>query len=275
MEEIEIARQSVFEIIGAFFGMRVVQAAIAVIVALFLDKVVLRLIQKKLGKGVKRIDEHVAENLNARYKTHAGVIRTLISVIIYLFALLYILHIYFNIDASKVIAATGVVGIAVTFGAQSLIKDAISGFFVLLENQYSIGDIVTVDGFMGTVEKISIRTTVIKNFEGDRLIIPNGNMTKIINHSKTNKSVIISVAIAYKQNLKQAMDLIEQTIAEVYERSSEMVEPPKLIGVAELNDFAVRLSVMAFCEQENQFSVKREILKEIKIAFDNHDIIMP
>ena len=266
---------TMLEIITDFFALKLVRAIISIILALIADKVVLRIIMKKLGSEVRRIDRHVEENLDARYKTHAGVFRTLLSVIIYFFAALYIIHIYFNINASSVIAATGIVGVAVTFGAQSLIKDAISGFFVLLENQYSIGDIVTVENFMGTVEKISIRTTVIKNFEGDKLIIPNGNMTKIINHSKTNKSIILSVSVSYKQDLRKVLTLIEDTLAALYESSSDMLEPPKVLGVSELNDFAVRISMTAFCDHENQFSVKREILKEIKLAFDDNNIIMP
>ena len=246
-------------------------ALLAVVLAVIIDRII-------LGKLLKRSVSKVTEKdlaLTTRVKTHFGIIRTLISVLLYFFVAVYLLQVFFSVSASSIITATGIVGIAASLGAQSFIKDSISGFFILLEDQYKIGDVVTIDSFMGTVEKITIRTTVVRNAEGDRLIIPNGNMTRIINHSQNDKSLIIPIFVSYKQDTQTALALIEKTINEAYEKSEKMTNNPKLLGVSAMNDFSIQISVIAYCEAQNQFDVRREMLKEIKLAFDKNGILMP
>lgn len=246
-------------------------AVLAIILALLIDRIVLG---KLLKHSVSKLtSKDIA--MKTRVKTHFGIIRTLLAVLLYFFVAVYLLQVFFNVSASSIITATGVVGIAASLGAQSFIKDSISGFFILLEDQYKIGDVVTVDSFMGTVEKITIRTTIVKNAEGDRLIIPNGNMTRIINHSQNDKSLVIPIFVSYRQDTASALALIEKTIAEVYERSELMTMPPKLLGVSAMTDFSVQISVIAYCTPENQFDARREVLREIKLAFDNNGILMP
>lgn len=259
------------EIIKEIISSKYFSALFAVVAAFVLDRVV-------LGKLFKRAVSRVTKYgmlTKTRVKTHFGIIRTLMAVVIYFILAVYLLHIFFNVSASSIITATGVVGIAASLGAQSIIKDAISGFFILLEDQYKIGDVVTVDGFMGTVEKITIRTTVVKNAEGDRLIIPNGNMTQIINHSQSDKSLIVPIFVSYKQDTAQVLALAEETISQVYANSSKMISEPKLLGISAMNDFAVQISVVVYCEPQYQFEVRREVLKEMKLAFDKNGIIMP
>ena len=246
-------------------------ALLSVLLGFAIDRIIFgKLLKYSISKIPARDSASVI-----RTKTHFGIIRTLLSVILYFLVGVYILHIFFNISASSIITATGVVGIAASLGAQSIIKDAISGFFIMFENQYKIGDVVTVDGFMGVVEKITIRTTVVKSEEGDRLIIPNGNMSRIINHSQSDKSLVIPVFVSYKQDTASALELVEKTINEVYDKSDKMIGKPKLRGVSAMNDFSVQISVIVYCEAENQFEVRREVLKEIKFAFDKNGILMP
>lgn len=246
-------------------------AVLAVILAVFIDRIILG---KLLKHSVSKLPMRDSVSIT-RTKTHFGIIRTLLSVILYFFVAVYLLQVFFNVSASSIITATGVVGIAASLGAQSFIKDSISGFFILLEDQYKIGDVVTIDGFMGTVEKITIRTTIVKNAEGDRLIIPNGNMTRIINHSQSDKSLIIPIFVSYKQDTSTALELIERTMNEAYAKSEKMTAEPKLLGVSAMNDFSIQISVIAYCEAINQFEVRREMLREIKLAFDKNGILMP
>ena len=259
------------ELILTILKSKYFHALLAVILAVLVDRIV-------LGKLLKHAVSEVTSRdiaLTTRVKTHFGIIRTLLAVILYFFAGVYLLHVFFSVSASSIITATGVVGIAASLGAQSFIKDSISGFFILLEDQYKIGDVVTIEAFTGTVEKITIRTTTVKNAEGDRLIIPNGNMTRIINHSQGFKSLVIPVFVSYKQDTAAALELIEKTINDVYSRSEKMTSQPKLLGVSAMNDFSVQISVIVYCEPQDQFELRREMLKEIKLAFDNNGILMP
>lgn len=247
------------------------QTVLVIFVAFFVDRIVFgKLLKYSISKLPLRDDASVI-----RTKSHFGIIRTLLSVILYFFAGVYLLQVFFGISASSIITATGVIGIAASLGAQSFIKDSISGFFVMLEDQYKIGDVVTIDGFMGTVEKITIRTTIVRNAEGDRLIIPNGNMTRIINHSKSDKSLVIPIFVSYKQDTAQALELIEKTMNEAYAKSDKMTSEPKLLGVSAMNDFSIQISVMIYCEAQNQFDARREMLREMKLAFDKNGILMP
>ena len=132
-----------------------------------------------IGRALRR-----NKSANLRADTIGKLLRNIVTYVVWFLAILQILQRGFGVDITSIIAAAGVLGVAVGFGAQTLVKDIITGFFILFENQYSVGEQVTVDGFAGTVEELGLRTTKIRNGEGALLIIPNGAVGKVINHSR-------------------------------------------------------------------------------------------
>jgi len=155
---------------------KVIPSLIIVVVAL----VALKLIDIAIRKIFS------GNNANKRTSTLMVLLKNIANYVVWFFVAISLLEKLFNIDATSILAAAGIVGVAVGFGAQGLVKDVITGFFILFENHFSVGDTVTIEGFKGTVEVLGLRSTKIRNEEGDLFIIPNSSITKIINHSKSN-----------------------------------------------------------------------------------------
>jgi small conductance mechanosensitive channel len=169
----------------------------------------------KFGKHIikKFVEQQVKTNAmlsldTQRAKTLGEVLKSVLKYSVYFMGISIMISIIFN-GASFTFASIG--GIAVGLGAQSLIKDLINGFFILFENQYGVGDYVTLSSFSGIVKSIGIRTTVITDFNGDVHSIPNGSITGVTNHSRNNIRFIVDVNISYAEDIKKVIDLIKIT----------------------------------------------------------------
>lgn len=252
-------------------GSRLIKSALVLVIAIVVDRVIIGSVIKRLIRAAEKYNEANAPKM----RTLFSVLRTLAMVIIYFIAAIFIMQILFDVDATSIVAATGVVGVVAGLGAQSIVRDSISGFFILLEDQYAVGDLVTVDDFTGYVESVTIRTTVVKGFEGERLIIPNGNMTRIINHSRDDKRALIRIHIAYDESVDRAIDIVRGALATAEKEMERLTAPAFVAGVDELGPLAVQLLIVAPCETGAQYEVKREILRRIKTAFDENKIKMP
>lgn len=250
---------------------KIIYAVAIFAVALFVERILLKYIIRGM---MNRVIEKNRE-MEAKTKTLFSIIRTLLTIIIYFTAILFIIQTMFNTSASSIIAATGIVGVTVGLGAQSIVKDSFSGFFILLENQYKVGDLVTIGNFTGNVESVTIRTTTVKGFEGDRLIIPNGNMTEIINHSRSGKSIYVDVNVSYDADIDMAINVIKQTLKEAENEMKQLTGKLEFLGVDRLGEFSVTIRMLAHCYTGAQFEVKRELLYRIKKAMEINKIPMP
>ena len=150
-------------------------STIAFLAALVITFIVRRAIKLRMKK-------HAGQNLRA--DTLSKLLRSAVTGVVWFLAAIQILKVGLGVDVTSILAAAGVLGVAVGFGAQSLVKDVITGFFLLFENQFSVGESVTIDGFTGTVLELGLRSTKIKSGEGDVLTIPNGSIVKVVNHSR-------------------------------------------------------------------------------------------
>ncbi|HHV99340.1 MAG TPA: mechanosensitive ion channel family protein [Clostridiaceae bacterium] len=176
-------------------------------------------------------------------------------------------------ELKSVLAAAGVGGIAIGLGAQSLIKDVISGFFIILEDQFSVGDSITLDGLTGTVEEIGLRVTKLRNSNGDFYIIPNGEIKKVINHVRGNRAVIVDVPIAYSSDMDRAFDAAQRVCEIVSEEfSSVIVEKPEVQGITSMGDRSMTLRIFARTLPNQQWGVERRIRRLIKDEFDRNNI---
>ena len=261
---------TVYDIINFLSKSKLVKSALILVIAVILNYV----FRLAINAFVRRVENHNPENA-PKMNTLFSIMRTSVMILIYFTAAVFIFQILFDTDAATIVTATGVVGVVIGFGAQSIVKDSISGFFILLENQYAVDDLVTVEDFTGYVESVTIRTTVIRNFEGDRLIIPNGNMTQVINHNRDDKRVLLNVHIAYDESIDKAFDVIRKAMEKASREVEGVVGVPELLGVNELGPIAVRILILAHCETGTQYAVERALLKRIKDAFDENKIKMP
>jgi small conductance mechanosensitive channel len=212
----------------------------------------------KYSKNIKRLD------------TMSTLTRSIFKYLIYIIAVISILTDVF--DIRSVLAAAGIGGLAIGFGAQSLIKDVISGFFIVFENQFEVGDVITIDNLNGTVEHIELRVTRIRNANGDLYIIPNGEIKKIINHSKGNKTANIDIPISYDADLSKAINIINTICTKVAGEFSVIVEEPKILGITEFGKDNVVLRVTTKTLPNEHYEVERRFRKLVKDEFDNANI---
>lgn len=207
--------------------------------------------------------------------TLIGITKSITKYTVYIIMMISVLNVL-NIPTQSILAAAGLGGLAIGFGAQNLVKDVISGFFVLLEDQYAVGDYITIDGATGTVEEMELRTTKIRSFNGDLHIIPNGDIKKVINHSRGNSLAIIDIAITYETDIEEAIWILQKIGDEYYAKNNDkVIEKPNVLGITKFTDSDLNIRMIAKTHPLKHWAVEREIRKKVKEAFEKGGIEIP
>ena len=209
-----------------------------------------------------------------REETLSRLLDNVLSYVVYFIAFMMILSVL-GIDVKALIAGAGVVGLAVGFGAQSLVKDVISGFFIIFEDQFSVGDHVRIGQFEGNVEAIGLRTTKIKSWTGELHILPNGSIIEVTNFSINNSIAVVDIAIAYGEDIAKAEKVIEEAIQYMPTQYEELVKPPELLGIQTMGATEIVLRVVAETQPMKQAGVSRMIRRDIKLQLDENGIKAP
>ena len=189
---------------------------------------------------------------------------------VYIIAGVIILSDLFNVKS--VLAAAGIGGVALGFGAQSLVRDVISGFFIIIEDQFAVGDMITIDEMTGTVEQIELRISRIRNSNGDLHIIPNGEIKKVTNHSRGNKAAIIDIPIAYSMDMNKAFEIVSRICEDFEYQDDVIIEAPKVVGITEMSKEGMILRIMATTLPDDQWAVELELRKNINDEFIKNNI---
>ena len=183
-----------------------------------------------------------------------------------------------GIPLGPLLATAGIAGLAIGFGAQTLVKDVISGFFILLENQFSIGDVVAAAGVDGAVEEVNLRTTILRDLQGTVHVIPNGEIRVLSNRTKGWARVVLEIGIGYQEDPDRVISILEEVGQELYddpEFGSYLLEPPTVPGVEAFGDSAVRIRMLARTRPLQQWDLARELRRRIKRRFDREGIEIP
>lgn len=239
-------------------------------------------IKRLLHKTVGGLRNHLTKGMDdreavKRAETLGRVIRYLISVVVTLVGTMLVLS-EMGISLAPILGAAGVVGLAVGFGAQSLVRDYFSGFFMLLENQIRQGDVVTLAGQTGTVEEITLRYVQLRDYAGNVYFIPNGQITLVINMTRGFGNAVIEVGVAYREDVDQVMAVMQRVAAELRqdpEFGPRILQDLEMAGVNDWAASAVMIRARLRCQAQEQFGVRREYLKRLKKAFDAEGIEIP
>lgn len=213
----------------------------------------------------------------ARATSISAVLENTVVVAIWTIALISVLGVI-GIELGPLIAGAGIAGIALGFGAQSLVKDCIAGLFMLAEDQYGIGDVVDLGEAVGVVEKVSLRVTVLRGVDGTVWHVPNGVVQRVGNKSQLWSVAVIDVDVAYDTDLVRARDLLHQAAAEVCEREEfapHVIEAPTVLGVEHLGADGVTLRLTVKVEPGTQWSLQRAMREQIKAVFDREAVEIP
>ena len=234
-------------------------------------------ISLRLEKSVQDEDPLLHTESEKRAETLGRVIRQVSMVTVALVAGMGILR-ELGFDVGPLIAGAGIAGLAVGFGAQNLVRDLITGFFIIFENQIRVGDVVEVAGKTGKVEQVSLRTTVLRGPDGSVHVIPNGQVTTVTNMTREWSQVVLDVSIDYKEDMNRVLDVLKKAGKELAEDPvwhTRVLEPLTILGVNALSANAVDVQVTLKTAPGAQFEVGRELRRRIKDGFDGAGIRIP
>lgn len=238
-------------------------------------------IAKFIGNRIKAYTEDEDPSRQSerekRSETLVQIINTVVKVVVIAFGALMIIK-EFGVDIGPLLAGAGILGLAVGFGSQALVKDVVTGFFILMENQFRIGDVISAAGHSGVVERITLRTTVLRDLEGVVHVIPNGEMSSVSNLTYGWSRAVLEIGVAYKENVDRVMeimmDVAKQMTAEA-EWKDVTIDEPSMLGVNSFDDSAVTIKIMIKTIPLSQWSVAREYRRRIKNRFDAEGIEIP
>ena len=199
------------------------------------------------------------------------------TIIIFIVAMLTILA-ELKVSVTPLLASAGIVGVALGLGTQSLVKDVLAGFFILLEDQFAISDLVTIAGITGTVEQMSLRKTNVRDFNGTLYVVPNSEIRVVSNISKDWSRLIVDVGVAYDTDLTRAMSVlgeVSKQLVSVPEFEANVLEPPDVMGVMSLDNSAITLRVAVKVKPGAQWALGRALRKAIKEGFEREGIEIP
>jgi moderate conductance mechanosensitive channel len=272
-----------------------INPGLTILLVLFLAGILSRLAKRAIRRGVARMkqpetsrsvrrrsrksDEEVSESVRREQRADAlgNVATSLAGVVIWSLALIMALG-QIGLNLGPLIAGAGIVGVAVGFGAQDLVKDFLSGVFMLIEDQYGVGDIIDVGEAAGVVEGITLRSTRLRSIDGTLWHVPNGEIRRVGNMTQEYSRALLDVGVAYGADIDAAIDIIERVAVDL---STEpdwgqlFLDAPSVLGVETLGPDSVDIRLLVKTHATKQFEVARELRRRIKYAFDAADIEIP
>ncbi|MBR0266225.1 MAG: mechanosensitive ion channel family protein [Clostridia bacterium] len=249
------------------FLTRLAIAAAVLIALIFLVRFIRYLIRKTARRRGKPEVIHKDE-------TSRSIIASVVSYIGYFIAVGVFLSIL-GLDITQILAAAGVVGIAIAFGAQTMVKDLLAGLLIWGEKSITIGDVITVNDLSGTVEAMSIRTTTIRNFNGNVYIIPNGDIRAITNMSRGFKRAIVNVPCPYEENQERLVAMVKEEMEIAALEIEGIKSVPEVMSIVAFEPNSVTLQIAVPCPVGQHWRVERDIRSRVKARFDKEGIIMP
>ncbi|MFP4286152.1 MAG: mechanosensitive ion channel family protein [Candidatus Izemoplasmataceae bacterium] len=256
--------------IGKFFNLfsffenyhLIILESITVLIFIWVLSKVLHVFVKIFFRGTKR------------NKTIGIIFSGIMRYVLILSAIFLILGAW-GVEATTLLAGAGILGLAISFGAQSLIEDILSGLFIISEKQFSIGDVIEIDGFRGKVIEMSIRTTKFENISGDTKIMNNSDIRGAINTSSNLSPAICDISISYTEDLDKVEKIIYKNLDGIRERMVDIIDGPYYFGVQALSDSSVVLRVVGYVHEDKKLQAIRDLNREMKLIFDKNNIQIP
>jgi small conductance mechanosensitive channel len=237
---------------------------------------VIKLIARRIERAADDGDDAITSIKEKRGRTLSQLLESVGRVVVITLAILLTFNVFINI--APILAGAGILGLAISFGAQSLVRDIITGFFVLLEDQFAVGDVIEVAGKSGVVERISLRVVVLRDLEGTMHVIPNGEMKVVSNKTRGWARAVVDVAIPYTEDVDRILGVVKDEAAQFSTDPVWGVQldgPVEVLGIEELRDNSVVIRTLIKTQPGSQWNVAREFRRRLKIRFDRETIESP
>ncbi len=251
------------------FAVRLLMAALIV----FIGCIVLRIGHRMIASLVRKRGSKGARTAQ-QVDTLRSLITSVFNYILY-FVMATVVLSLFGVNVSSLLAVAGVGGVAIAFGAQTLVKDVISGLFIWVEGSIAVGDIVSINGMDGVVEAIAIRTTTLRNYNGNLFTIPNGDIRTITNMSRGFKRAIVDIRCPYEEDQARLVKMIEEEMVLAGKEINGINATPEVMSILSFETDAVVVRVAVECPVGENWRIEREIRTRVKARFDKEGIIMP
>lgn len=250
-------------------------AAIVLVITIFLMRFCAALIKTAFILYEQRIAANLDEHSQRRSQTLSAIFRGVAQAVIFFVGLMVALQ-QGGLDITPILASAGIVGLAIGFGAQSLIKDLFAGLMILFEEQYSVGDTIKIGDVTGTVESLTLRSTRVRGGDGALTMFPNGNITTVANLSKDWMRVVLDFEVDYANDVDATMKLMSEVALQLKtERPAEILEEPVMQGVDKVTGGVVTLRLIFKTVPAKQAEISRELRRRVKVAFDQAGIKVP
>lgn len=247
----------------------VISSVLIIVVAL-----VINLIAKRVIRRTVRHSNRLSQASAQRIRTIQTLLTSLVTYTILFMTVVAVLR-KFNVPTSAILTSAGVAGLAIGFGAQGLVSDVVTGFFILIEGQVGVDDYVTIGSYSGIVEEVTLRLIKVRGFNGDLHFIPNRQITSLTNHSRGNMQALVDMSISYESNIDAAIAVLQRKCDEMKDAIPDIVEGPNVVGVQSLGASDVTIRIIAKTVNMQQWAVERALRKGLKEALDEAEIEIP
>lgn len=250
---------------------------VVIVVSIWAFNFTISRFKKLLIKRAHAHDKPSGSESEKRINTLTGILKGLVKIVLLTVYMMIVLK-KLGIDIGPILASAGIIGLAVGFGAQELVRDIISGFFILLENQVRTGDVAIINGTGGLVENIELRTITLRDFTGTIHIFQNGKISTLSNMTKEWSAAVFDIGVAYKEDVTRVMEIMRQVGDEMQkdeEFGAKILEPIEVLGLDKFGDSAIVIKARFKTKPIMQWGVSREYNKRLKSAFDKEGIEIP
>ncbi|MGE7695548.1 mechanosensitive ion channel family protein [Lysinibacillus sp. NPDC094177] len=251
----------------------VINASIKITIILIASWLAVRFGKKFIKKVFLMRMSSPLNHSERRQKTISRLLQSVISYVVYFSAIIAILSIL-HIKIAGLLAGAGIVGLAIGFGAQSLVKDVITGFFIIFEDQFGVGDYIKINAAEGTVVEIGLRTTKINGSTGEQFIIPNGSIGEVVNYSINNSKIFIDLQMMTDADFERAEAIIKKYLETLPDIHKELVAVPVFLGVQSVKGTEVTIRIVAETLAQQQYGVARAIRRDVTRLFEENNIPM-
>lgn len=238
-----------------------------IIIYIVMGFIIYHIIKSFMDRQTKKIK-------NNHQKTMHKLLQNIVKYVIIILVLIAVLNIL-GINVTSIVAGVGIASIVVGLALQDVMTDILSGISIVLEDQFDVGDYVSINGFEGTVLELGLKSTKIKNYENTVRIISNRKISEVTNYSKDNPKITIDIPISYDVDNKKADKVINNIIKKIEKNVESQKDPVELLGLQKFNDSSISYRILVSVKVNEQFTAKRQINRIIKEEFDKEGISVP
>ena len=244
---------------------KVYMSIISIIIYILIGYIIYLVLKKILTKSLSKKKK--------RQQTITKLLISIIKVAIIIIEIVIILE-ELGINVTSLLAGLGIVSVVIGLALQDIMKDVLAGIFIIIEDQYDVGDLVEINNFTGNIISVGFKTTKIKNYEGKLKIISNRNITEVINYSKSNNFAIVDIPVSYEENLEKVEKTLK-TIIEKIKKLENINGNVEILGINELASSSINYRLVAEVKSTTQYAIQRQIRKIVLEEFNKNNISIP